>query len=161
MREVTETRQVYKFGDNDKVDQNIRDHVANHWDMYEHCMNDRLDTLKAIASLLDANLDYSLSCVPDRGEFIKFSPKYDELNFDALWEAIDIEKECPLTGVCYDHDIIDHLSKYNLTVDSLNNASGKFMSSIHDEYQSMLTDEYITDMCEANEYEFNANGTIY
>ena len=161
MRQIKETRTIYKFGDNKEVDEKIKDNIEYSWNLYEHNMIERIDTLKKLAELLGGNLDYSLSCVPDRGEFIKITPINDELNFKALWEAIDIEKECPLTGVYYDHDIIDHLSKYNLTIESLNNAFNNYIESIHDEYESMLTTEYLADMCEANDYEFEANGKLY
>jgi hypothetical protein len=102
-----------------------------------------------------------LSCVPDRGEFIKITPKNEKLNFKALWKVIDVEKDCPLTGVCYDHDIIDHLSEYNMTAKGLNYALGIYIESIHSEYESMFEDGYLEDYCEANEYEFTEDGEIF
>lgn len=162
MREVVETFNVYTYRSAPKeIQDKIREYIVTNWDLYEHIMEERVHTLKEVASLLNAELDYSLSCVPNRGEFIKMTPKYDSLNFSSLWEAIDIEKECPLTGVCYDHDLIDHLSKYNLNTNTLNNAFKEFIESIHDEYKVMCESEYIADMCESNEYEFYGNGKLY
>ena len=159
MREVSETFNIYTF---ESAPKELKEKITNYLSegLYDHAMDERIDTLKALAKVLDANLDYSLSCVPDRGEFIRLKPNHDSLDFDALWNIIDVDKECPLTGVCYDHDIIDHLTKYNLK-DSLNNALNEYINSIHEEYRSMLKDDYINDLCEANEYEFTVDGKIY
>jgi len=161
-RTIIEEIKLYTFEEASKpLRDKIRDDFNYNGDIYSHCMIERLHTLKEVACLLNAGLDYSISCVPDRGEYIRMNPKYEELDFQALWEAIDIEQACPLTGVCYDHDIIDHLSKYNLNVDALNNALDNYITSIHEEYESMLTDEYLLDHCEANNYEFTNNGKLY
>ena len=177
MRQVTETINVYKF---ETAPREIKDKIIEQFSNcpyhYSHCMDERIETLKKVAELLDADLDYSLSCVPDRGEFIKFIPKYDGLNCQALWDAINVERDCPLTGVCYDHDFIDHLSKSNLldagktemhkgqnyvTINGLETACTEYIDSIHSEYESMLTDDYIADHCAANDYEFTEDGRIY
>jgi hypothetical protein len=161
MRQITETKTIYKFGDNKEVDEKIKDNMAYNWDLYEHNMVERIDTLKKLADLLYGDLDYSLSCVPDRGEFIKITPIIDELNFQALWEVIISDEACPLTGVCYDHDILDYLAPAKLTLETLDDALTNYIQCIHAEYESMLTTDYIADMCEANEYEFEANGKLY
>lgn len=161
MREVVEKFNVYTYETAPKdIQEKIREWIINNWDLYDHAMSERLNTLKEVASLLDARLDYSLSCVPARGEFIKFIPKYEELNFKPLKKVIDQEKDCPLTGWCYDHDFIDHLSKYNFE-GTLETACHEFIKSIHKEYEFMCTHEYIADLCKANEYEFTQDGKIY
>lgn len=162
MRQITEIFTVYKFSDApEKVKEKIREHFHYDFDLYEHSMQERIATLEKVAELLNGRLDYSISYVPDRGEFISIKPKNESLDFDSLWEVVNTEKDCPFTGVCYDHDIIDHLSKYNLNEKGLQFALDKYIESIHDEYESMLTDEYLADLCEANDYEFLENGRIY
>ena len=82
MRTVTKSFPVYTFKSAPKeVKENIIEYFANDSSLYEHCMSERLDTLKVVANLLHATLDYSLSCVPDRGEYIRFIPMNDELNY--------------------------------------------------------------------------------
>jgi hypothetical protein len=162
MREVTEKFNVYKFNEADReLKDKIIEYLSSDSMLYDYIFQERQATLEEIAKLLDATLDFSYSVVPDRGEFIKFTPKYEELNFKAFWEVIDQEKECPLTGCFYDHDFIDHLSGYNLTESALKKAGQEFIKSIHEEWESMLTDDYINDLCEANDYEFTNNGKIY
>jgi len=167
MREVTETFKVYTFSSAPKeVKEKIRDYFHSEFDLYEHCMIERIETLKKVAEILDADLDYSISCVPDRYEFIKMSPKsgfvYNEgLDFESFWNVINQEKECPFTGICYDHDIIDQFTKHNLNEEKLNEVLSDYLKSIHDEYESMLQDDYLEDLCDANEYEFTENGKLY
>lgn len=167
MRIITETFKVYTFKEASKE---LRDKIRNEFSsdswLYEHNMQERIDTLKKLAEILDGELNYCLSEIPDRNEFIKISPKdgyvYNEsLDFDNLWKVISQEKDCPFTGVCYDHDIIDHFTKYNLNMETLNNALTDYIESIHKEYESMLEDDYLIDLCEANKYEFTEDGKIF
>ena len=162
MRTETQTIEIYTFEEaNDELKQKIKDNIITHWDIYEHCMQERIDTLEAIAKTLNARLDYSLSCVPDRGEYIKMTPKNEELDFEAFWEVINKDKYCPFTSVCYDHDIIDVFNKHTLNSHTLEEAFDNYISSIHDEYESMLSDESISEMCQANDYEFTLDGKLY
>ena len=162
MREVTEKFNVYSFKEASKeLKEKIRDNIAQNWDLYDHHMNERIETLKKVAELLNAKLDYSISCVPDRGEYIKMTPIYSEFTFQEFWDAIDVDEACPLTGVCYDHDIIDCFTLHNLNSNTLKDSFNNFLKSIHDEYESMLQDDYLTDLCEANDYEFKEDGKLY
>ena len=151
-REVTEIKRVYKFETApSEIKEKIRDYFYFNFDLYEHSMNDRIETLKALAKEIDARLDYSLSCVPDRGEFISFYHDSDQINVDHL-NADD----CPLTGVCYDADVIEDIQKHGI-----NQAVTNYINSIHEEYRSMLEVDYLTELCEANGYEFTEDGKLY
>lgn len=162
MRIETKQIKIFTFKEaSQELKDKIRDHFSSDYDFYSHYMDERIETLKALASALDASLDYSLSCVPDRGEYIKFSPKNDELNLDSLKSLIEKIDYFPLTGVCYDYDFLEHLDVNDLSVDALNNASNEFIRSIHNEYESMLTDENLEEHCECNGYEFTEDGRIY
>lgn len=161
MREVTGIIKIYTFKEaSPELKDKIRDNFANHYDIYVHCMNERMDTLKSVAKVLDATVDYSLSTTPDRGEYIRFTPKYDDINFKALKKLVDTKEDCPLTGVCYDDDFLDALNGI-YDDDSLDVACCTFIASIHNEFESMLTDDCLADHCEANGYEFTENGEIY
>jgi hypothetical protein len=153
MRTETYTRTFAKFGELTKEQQEkaIENTFSNCPFHYEHCMQERIGTLKGLAEHLGGHLDYSISCVPDRGEFIKIT---HELSSSDLQEMIDLilDKDCPLTGVCYDHDIIDAIVKNDY---SLQKGLNVYLKSIHDEYESMLGVEYISDLCDANDYEFD------
>ena len=159
MRVITKEFNIYTFNDAPKeVKEKIIEMFRACPYHYQHHMDERIKTLKKLAEVLDGDLDYSLSCVPDRGEFIKIRPKYDELNFQALLESKD---DCPLTGVCYDDDILDCLKLQGYSIGGLNSALNFYIKSIHDEYDDMVSEEYLKEHCEANEYEFNEDGNIH
>lgn len=151
MREVTETFNVYTFETaNDELREKIIDYFSG-VDLYDFCLEERVETLKALAKEIDAKLDYSLSCVPSRGEFISFYHDHDSINVDHLKAD-----ECPLTGCCYDQDLISDIQNHGI-----DKAITNYINSIHDEYQSMLAAEYISELCESNDYEFTVDGKIY
>lgn len=132
--------------------------VASDLDLYEHCMRERIATLKVITDILGGTLDYSLSCVPSRGEFITIKPsEHEELDFQALHDVID--DDCPFTGVCYDEDFkVGFLESANSSeIEALNHALNEYIKSIHNEYEAMCKVEYIGELCEANGYEFDAD----
>lgn len=114
--------------------------------LYEHCMKERIETLKKFATYINGSLDCSIGCVPDRGEFISIK----DFNQAMYLKALKL-KDCPFTGVCYDDDLIDCLNRFGELYAGLN----CYLESIHQEYESMLTEDYIGDMCEANDYEFD------
>lgn len=114
---------------------------------YEHCLYERIDTLKAFAKYVRGALDYSISCVPDRGEFISVKG----ICVESLKEFLRDKKDCPLTGVCYDEDLRDALKKNS----NMSDAFRDYLKAIHDEYEYMCSKEYIGELCEANGYEFD------
>lgn len=116
---------------------------------FEHNLQERIDTLKAFAKYVGGTLDYSISCVPDRGEFIKVR----DINLDALKKFLRDESDCFLTGVCYDEDLKDAIKKNS----TMSDAFSEYLSAIHKEYEYTLSHEYISELCEANEYEFDAS----
>lgn len=86
MRTVTTTFTVYKYETApSEVQERIREYIINSWNIYEHCLQERIETLKAFADYLQCDLRYSISCVPDRGEHITFIPK----NYNSIEENLD------------------------------------------------------------------------
>lgn len=78
-----------------------------------------------------------------------------------------VEISCPFTGVCFDHDFLQNIINF---IKSPNNSqtwgdlieTEKVLSDLLDrERESQLSDEYILATIEANDYEFNEDGTIY
>lgn len=163
MRTIKKEYKVYKFNEATRELKNkIKNYLSDDGSFFDHILQERIETLKALAKVLNGNLDYSISCVPDRGEYIRIKPLNEwNLDFDELLKVIKSNEDCPLTGVCYDHDILDLLSKDGISTDSLKMALDNYLDSIHSEYESMLEDDYINDLCEANDYEFYENGKIF
>lgn len=163
MREVTKTFKVYTFSSaTNEIKDKIRDNFRNDGWLYEHNLQERIKTLEEFAKYIDVSLDYSISCVPDCGEYIRITPFYSFNNtYEALKDLLKETQDCPLTGVCYDHDLLDVIKKHGVSDEGLRLAFTDYIDSIHKEYEHMLTDEYLQDLCEANGYEFLENGKMY
>jgi len=161
MRTVVKTINIYKFETApEKIKEKIRDYFYTDFDLYDFYMDERIKSLKGFSEYFDLSLDYSLSCVADRGEFIRFEGDLDDIGKEDLKELND----CHFTGVCYDEDILDVLKKSlpsNDVLEALNINIQSYINSIHSEYQAMLKDEYLSDLCESNGYEFTENGKLY
>lgn len=152
MRTVTIEKTIYKFGDFEEIDDKIRDYF-HQYGCFDWFLQERIDTLKKLAEYVNGTLDYSISVVPDRGEYISIS------NFDAdKARGLVAEKdECPLTGMCYDYDILSHLEETNNMPWALQN----YLEDIHREYEYLLSDEHLKEHCEANGYEFDEDGNLF
>lgn len=153
MREVIKKYNVYKYSE--ELKEKIRDNFAASPYYGDWIIEDRLNTLKAFAKILGADLDYCISLVPDRGEYIKIK----NISNPTTWYDLETlsYKDCPLTGVYYDDDLIHDALEFK----SIQQALDKFLESIHDEYRYILSDEYLKEHCEANDYEFLENGELY
>jgi hypothetical protein len=119
--------------------------IRNNWhDLAQHYVEDMIESLNAFAKFHSVKCDYSISSVPDRGEYIKFSG------------GIDFSKkpvgDCPLTGMCYDYTLIE--------ADSLADLEHEALKEIHAETDYLYSEEGLYEMCEANGYYFLTNGSI-
>jgi hypothetical protein len=166
MREVIETKTVYTWETaTDEIRERIRDTFHASCFYGDWIIEERLDSLKGLADYLYCELDYSISLVPDRVEFILMTPHdsdYNRLASD-IQSFINIKEDCPLTGVYYDEDLRDALKKYKDEESStaIQYALDDFLHSIHEEYEYHLSDEALKEHCEANEYEFTSDGNLY
>ena len=87
--------------------------------------------------------------------------------FNAYYSAIQKENSCVLTGVCYDDDLLqpiyDFLKKPKDNVDLetlLNDCINSLCHSVSSEIEWRQEDEQIIEEIEANEYEFNEDGSL-
>jgi len=88
--------------------------------------------------------DYSIGQSPSRGEYIQF------INYDKeLLMELDAN-ELPLTGVCWDADLIESMQKYG-------NADG-LMTAIHNDTEHYYSNEGLRELCEINQWEFDERG---
>jgi len=165
VREVTETFNVFTYS---SAPEEIKKKIIESFDdgeLYDHLMPERIESLTLFAKEIGCRVDWSLSVVPDRGEYIRFTYENDEDVIHQL-SKIDTSGECPFTGVCYDEDIIDSFRDIKVKTESdllqvFSIIQENYIRSIHDEYESMISHSYISDHCEANEYEFTKDGILY
>jgi hypothetical protein len=118
--------------------------IRNNWhDINDHSLHELVDSLKELSKRIGGTFDYSISTVPDRGEFIRFNDySHEEL---CRLSADDL----PLTGVCWDAVVVKGLRTDN---------TQKILDTLHANTEYQYSDEALLEMCLANEYEFDEDG---
>lgn len=143
MRTISQT--VYQIGEHPNKAACF-DWIRNNWhDLSDHSLQDLVESLKALQKEVGGKIDWSISTVPDRGEFIRLTD-YDRNALRLLKSG-----ECPLTGCFWDIEVIKcaRSGKWQRVLDLL-----------HYETEYQYSDEVLLDTCEANEYEFFESGKI-
>tara|TARA_R110000751_G_scaffold45971_1_gene103850 strand:+ start:45 stop:488 length:444 start_codon:yes stop_codon:yes gene_type:complete len=144
MREIT--YKVYTFDEHPNK-QAVFEWVRDNWhDLGQHNVDEMIDSLKAASEEFGGKLDYAISAVPDRGEFVKITGFSRELLAKARAKA----GECPLTGVCWDITVIDGLRDGDLEY--------QVLKALHAETEYAYSDEGLADTLSVNDYEFTISG---
>jgi len=118
--------------------------IRNNWhNLNEHSVNEIINSIEVLSKKIGGTFDYSISAVPDRGEHITFKD-YSHEDLCRL-----SAEDCPLTGVCWDIDLIQGLREGN---------TKKVLDLLHKDTEYKYSNEGLLEMCEANEYEFDENG---
>jgi hypothetical protein len=121
--------------------------IRDNWhDLNQHSVDEAIESLKALQQEIGGELDYAVSQVPDRGEHITFT-NYDR---DALCRLS--ADDLPLTGVCWDYEVITGLREDNAEM---------VLNAIHSETEHTYSDEGLREFCEANGYEFTETGILF
>ena len=84
------------------------------------------------------------------------------------YEILKQYDHCPLTGVCFDVDILKPLHDFMARPDKgttfeelLGECFGKWVNTCVADYDAQSSDEYIKDIIQANEYDFEEDGERY
>ena len=82
-------------------------------------------------------------------------------------KVILVETDCPFTGVCYDYSFLEPIRKFlKNPTDSitwkelLTECVEEVISDVGNEIEAQNTEEAISDLCEANQYEFDEKGNL-
>lgn len=147
----TETVKIYTFDElSEEGKQNAFEYARANWhDLGQHEVDEIVYSLKALAEKVYGNLDYAISIVPDRGEFIKITGFCQ----GSLEELYKVKDDCPLTGICYDIDVIEGLMAGEL--------EHVVLKVLHAQGEYLYSDEGLSDFIRANDYEFTVEGKIY
>ena len=94
--------------------------------------------------IIDYRIDWSCSAI----SHVKWEWYVDEHKND-----LSVEE---LTGYCMDYPLID---EWNKTKD-VDDAIGSWLYNCESDYEYQQSDEYMSEHCEANEYEFTKEGTL-
>ena len=142
----TETINIYKIDEHPNKEKCF-EWIRNNWhDLNQYSVDVIIDSIKALSEKIGGTFDYSICQVPDRGEHITFK----DYSHEALC-SISAD-DCPLTGVCWDIDLIVGLREGN---------PSKALEYLHSDTEYKFSDEGLLELCEANGYEFNEDGSIH
>lgn len=144
--------------------------VRTHWHyLADHYVDDMAGSLKALAEHFGCKVDWAVSVVPDRGEYVRFidvpeTTINDMMASGALTSAM-LEGNCPLTGMCYDENILDAFrdalgTPHMELRDVLHQAGENALSALHVDGEYAYSDESLAEMLTSNGYEFNENGEV-
>ena len=146
-----------------------------------HWVDEYFESLRLGLKWFGFDLDnYSIDPIMAESGYYSFSDVFDfdkdEESFgkellDYLKENYDIEKllsgECIFTGYCGDEDFIDPIRSFvekprNITfIDLMEDCCNSLLSALQKDCEYQLTEEYMEDFFEANNYEFLENGELY
>jgi hypothetical protein len=146
-----ETIDIFTFAElSNEAKQAAISYARQNWhDLGEHTIHDMVQSLRALAEAVGGELDYCISITPDRGEYVKITG-YDRA---ALQELEGRKEDYPLTGMCFDFDVIDGLANDSLDINVLH--------TLHKEGDYIYSDEGLSDMLEHSGHEFRANGELH
>jgi hypothetical protein len=165
MKRIIETV-VYTIEDHPNPDK-IYQWINENWhDLGDNVLQEMSDSLRAFADNIGAKVNWSISIVPDRGEFIRFGfGDCETPTLGGVMLRLDLSGNCPSTGWCYEETILDAFREAakdaSATLESvLSDIEHNVLTALHNEGDYLYGDDGLYEMCECNGYEFNAEGEI-
>lgn len=138
--------------------------IRENWhDLNDHSLWEVVDTLKALAKHLDFELDYSISTVPDRGEYVRFKGSRYIQPLE-LQKIAELSADCGFTGVCWDCVIGDAIESNKRMIDSrefIRDVGYEMLKALHNETEYLYSDKGLQDYLECNGYEFLESGELF
>lgn len=120
--------------------------IRNNWhDLNQYSVNEVIESIKALSDKIGGTYDYSIGQLPDRGQFISFK----DYNHDLLYRLNS--DDLPLTGVCWDIDLIIGLREGD---------ANKVLKALHSDSEYQYSDKGLFELCKANQYEFYEDGSL-
>jgi hypothetical protein len=139
---IIETK-VYTINEHPNKE-NCFEWIRENWhDLNQHSIDEVVNSIKELSNKIGGSFDYSISQISDRNEFITFKD-YSKKKLLNL-----IGDDCPLTGFCWDIDLINGLKSEKLS---------KVLDSLHLDAEYLYSNEGLLELCEANDYEFDEEG---
>ena len=87
--------------------------------------------------------------------------------YSFYYSSLKLDNSCVLTGMCYDMDILDPIYDFlqkpnNQDFETLlNDCIYSLCHSVSSEYEATFEDDYISEHCAANDYQFLEDGEIF
>jgi len=161
--------QVYSFNE---LSEKAQEKVINSFiedNCFEYIFEDASETVDKFFELFPAtykNIDF---LEPYRND-IRFYNIFEQKELGDQLNSIKslVIGDCPLTGMCYDMDILEPIleyykdsTKYTNLEDLINACVNNLCKSVQNEYEACITKEGIQETCEANDYYFTSEGKLH
>tara|TARA_Y100001937_G_C7038534_1_gene293495 strand:- start:122 stop:556 length:435 start_codon:yes stop_codon:yes gene_type:complete len=136
---------VYEY---EELNEKAKDKVRSNLSM-DYCWgHDVLNSLRAFADEIGIDIiDYEIDWGCSARSFVKWRKNY---NYNTRFIKND------LTGYCFDYDLTN---TWNKTRD-VDECIEELLFAVEKDYEYQQTDEYLIDMCNANEYTFDEYGNF-
>jgi hypothetical protein len=119
--------------------------IRDNWhDLNQYSVNELIDSIKELSRVIGGTFDYSIGQSPNRGEHITFRDYDKELLSELVADNL------PLTGVCWDGELIEGLVE----------GDNRVLDMLHNDTEYQYSDEGLQELCESNDYEFNEDGSL-
>jgi len=116
-------------------------------DLNDHSVTEVIDSINSLSELIGGIVSYSIGQFPSKSEFVSFT-SYDDKLLDRL-----VADDCPLTGVCWDVDLIESMQQ--------DGNANRVINALHDDSEYVYSDEGLNTLCLCNDYEFTLKGKLY
>lgn len=116
----------------------------NKHDLNQNDVDEMVASLQALVEHIGGTLDYAISQVPDRGEFINISDYCGK-----TLSEMDANNHV-LTGTMWDHNVIEALQSGEMSC---------LFKPLHGATEYIYSDEGLREHCENNDLEFMEDGT--
>ena len=136
---------VYRYDElNDKAQENVKHTLCTEYlDSY-----DAIETFKKFADEIGIKIfDYSIDWANANRSYVKWEKTHYHHTMFIKEDLYGSWLDYPLTKT------------WNKTKD-VEECISEFLSEIEKDYWSQFEDEYVTDMCDANDYEFTVQGEL-
>ena len=136
---------VYRYNElNDKAKENVKHTLCTEYLWGD----DAIETLKRFADEIGIKIiDYSIDWANANRSYVKWEKTY-------YYHTMFIKED--LYGTWLDYPLTKTWNKTK----SVRQCISEFLSEIEKDYWNQFEEEYILDMCEANDYEFTEQGEL-
>lgn len=162
--------EIYRFSElSPRSKENVFAHFREDPTLASDVADEIIDSVKCFCKTFGITLK---DIYFDNSDWKATFPKLDEDNEETVGEFLSSrlpKNDCPFTGVCHDETLLDPVRKnLNNTSTDTEDLRSVLSDSLYaicwahrDEIEYLYSDEALTELIEANDYEFTEDGRIY
>lgn len=167
MREITKTFKICTY---DELSDEVKEKVKEDWKVnwgYSFS-SEALDSLNAFVEHFGGRVhDYNIDWFNSTPSYCKFDmPEMSYGDIFDRFQQLDSMQDCPLTGYCADCWLFDGFREawfdgHRDLNKLMEKAFDAWLKVCHEDCEAQYSDEEMSNLCEANDYEFYEDGKIF